>query len=117
MASPLSPSQITDTNYNSYFCKNCGTRLIHTTPVSSPTFSIVIPVFKYCLCCTYLYCSLRLSCSYVFFYVRGTRVLVCLILTWIPPAEQKSRLRKRRMPRGLGLENCYSHLDKIRGKQ
>lgn len=68
MASPLSPSQITDTNYNSYFCKNCGTRLIHTTPVSSPTFSIVIPVFKYCPCCTYLYCSLGPSCSYVLFF-------------------------------------------------
>lgn len=25
---------------NSYFCKNCGTRLIHTTPVSQPSFPV-----------------------------------------------------------------------------
>jgi hypothetical protein len=50
MASPLSPSRITDTNYNSYFCKNCGTRLIHTTPVSSPIFIAVTPAFRYCYC-------------------------------------------------------------------
>lgn len=31
---PPAPSQLADTDDNSYFCKNCGTRLIHTTPVS-----------------------------------------------------------------------------------
>lgn len=31
---PPAPSHVADTDDNSYFCKNCGTRLIHTTPVS-----------------------------------------------------------------------------------
>lgn len=47
MASPPPPSQITDTSNNSYFCKNCGTRLIHTTPVSNPLCNVEVPLCTY----------------------------------------------------------------------
>lgn len=43
MANPPSasrPSGLLIPTTNSYFCKNCGTRLIHTTPVSSPLFNV-----------------------------------------------------------------------------
>lgn len=118
MASPPSPSQITDTANNSYFCKNCGTRLIHTTPVSTPLFNVEVPL------CTYHTALLPAHACPIEDVVLmhhlvscGLHYILTLVLTVQSTTEQESRVRKRRVPGRFGLGQGDPHLDQERCKQ
>lgn len=91
---PKAPPRLLIPDYNSYFCKNCGTRLIHTTPVSSPHFhgcrnaGLQILPLLYNL----ILVSLRLSCPANFFCANHMNPDLPST-NMAPVAEQESRLR------------------------